>query len=74
VLDVLAQARPGYEFRLLHRLPERQSKCELEVDACVEDILNRQEVSNTHMSSCMSTTHGSAHFQVCIMSRTFTQL
>lgn len=26
------------------RLPERQSKCELEVDACVEDILNRQEV------------------------------
>ena len=27
------------------RLPERQSKCELEVDACVEDILNRQEVT-----------------------------
>jgi len=43
---LLAQARPGYEFRLLHRLPERQSKCEVEVDACVEDILNRQEVSN----------------------------
>ena len=30
----------------LCRLPERQSKCELEVDACVEDILNRQEVPN----------------------------
>ncbi len=42
----LVQARPGYEFGLLHRLPERQSKCEVEVDACVEDILNRQEVSN----------------------------
>ncbi|DBA81937.1 hypothetical protein WJX77_000726 [Trebouxia sp. C0004] len=26
------------------RLPERQSKCEVEVDACVEDILNRQEL------------------------------
>ena len=34
---------------LLCRLPERQSKCELEVDACVEDILNRQEVP-THTS------------------------
>lgn len=42
-----AQARPRHEFGLLHRLPERQSKCEVEVDACVEDILNRQEVSNS---------------------------
>ena len=42
------QSHAGKESKALSylcRLPERQSKCELEVDACVEDILNRQEVS-----------------------------
>lgn len=44
ILCIYAQLSDEEYWLILNRCPRRQSCCELEVDACIDDVLNRMEV------------------------------